>query len=190
MLILCKHTSETVTRSRDCVYLIHMYEQSGIRSCYEYWNIGYCVLTQIKLVNINSTDIVDGRPSIVLGLMWTIILYFQVTLPLVNLHKCQKCQISKCNVYNLEYWFLEIQKCCYLRHFRHVQISKNLITILQSLSNISTCRCLLFCRYLFTHWHIDVLHFRIMQSCLVMCNIMLTLYGLTFACTQKTKYNL
>lgn len=33
---------------------------------------------QIKLVNINSTDIVDGRPSIVLGLMWTIILYYQV----------------------------------------------------------------------------------------------------------------
>ncbi|XP_028808913.1 nesprin-1 isoform X6 [Denticeps clupeoides] len=32
----------------------------------------------IKLVNINSTDIVDGRPSIVLGLVWTIILYFQI----------------------------------------------------------------------------------------------------------------
>uniref|UniRef100_A0A3B4V828 Calponin-homology (CH) domain-containing protein n=1 Tax=Seriola dumerili TaxID=41447 RepID=A0A3B4V828_SERDU len=33
---------------------------------------------RIKLVNINSTDIVDGRPSIVLGLVWTIILYFQI----------------------------------------------------------------------------------------------------------------
>ncbi|XP_039981906.1 nesprin-1-like [Xiphias gladius] len=33
---------------------------------------------KIKLVNINSTDIVDGRPSIVLGLVWTIILYFQI----------------------------------------------------------------------------------------------------------------
>ncbi|XP_060687141.1 nesprin-1-like [Hemiscyllium ocellatum] len=33
---------------------------------------------RIKLVNINSTDIVDGRPSIVLGLIWTIILYFQI----------------------------------------------------------------------------------------------------------------
>ncbi|KAM4529485.1 nesprin-1 isoform 3-T3 [Fundulus diaphanus] len=32
----------------------------------------------IRLVNINSTDIVDGRPSIVLGLVWTIILYFQI----------------------------------------------------------------------------------------------------------------
>lgn len=36
------------------------------------------LLSQIKLVNINATDIADGRPSIVLGLMWTIILYFQV----------------------------------------------------------------------------------------------------------------
>lgn len=30
-------------------------------------------------MNINATDIADGRPSIVLGLIWTIILYFQVT---------------------------------------------------------------------------------------------------------------
>ncbi|PAA68132.1 hypothetical protein BOX15_Mlig010703g1, partial [Macrostomum lignano] len=33
---------------------------------------------QIKLVNINPADIVDGKPTIVLGLMWTIILYFQI----------------------------------------------------------------------------------------------------------------
>ncbi|XP_061126959.1 nesprin-1-like [Syngnathus typhle] len=44
---------------------------------------------KIKLVNINSTDIVDGRPSIVLGLVWTIILYFQIeeltcSLPLIQ----------------------------------------------------------------------------------------------------------
>jgi hypothetical protein len=34
---------------------------------------------QIKLVNINASDVVDGRPAVVLGLIWTIILYFQVT---------------------------------------------------------------------------------------------------------------
>ncbi|KAK3865215.1 hypothetical protein Pcinc_029165 [Petrolisthes cinctipes] len=33
---------------------------------------------RIKLVNINPTDLVDGRPSVVLGLIWTIILYFQI----------------------------------------------------------------------------------------------------------------
>uniref|UniRef100_A0A3B5MLU5 Calponin-homology (CH) domain-containing protein n=1 Tax=Xiphophorus couchianus TaxID=32473 RepID=A0A3B5MLU5_9TELE len=32
----------------------------------------FCV--QIKLVNINIPDIIDGRPSIILGLVWTIIL--------------------------------------------------------------------------------------------------------------------
>jgi len=30
------------------------------------------------MVNINPSDVVDGKPSIVLGLIWTIILYFQV----------------------------------------------------------------------------------------------------------------
>lgn len=35
---------------------------------------------RIKLVNINPADLVDGRPPVVLGLIWTIILYFQVSL--------------------------------------------------------------------------------------------------------------
>jgi len=30
------------------------------------------------MVNINASDVVDGKPAIVLGLIWTIILYFQV----------------------------------------------------------------------------------------------------------------
>ena len=33
---------------------------------------------QVKLVNINIPDIIDGRPSIVLGLIWTIILHCHV----------------------------------------------------------------------------------------------------------------
>ncbi|KAL1467852.1 hypothetical protein MTO96_041868, partial [Rhipicephalus appendiculatus] len=33
---------------------------------------------RIKLVNINATDVVDGKPAIVLGLIWTIILHFQI----------------------------------------------------------------------------------------------------------------
>jgi nesprin-1 len=33
---------------------------------------------KIKLVNINSADLVDGKPAVVLGLIWTIILYFQI----------------------------------------------------------------------------------------------------------------
>ena len=33
---------------------------------------------EIKLVNIRGEDIVDGNPKLTLGLIWTIILYFQV----------------------------------------------------------------------------------------------------------------
>ncbi|EDO37708.1 predicted protein [Nematostella vectensis] len=33
---------------------------------------------KIKLVNIRSDDIVDGNPKLTLGLIWTIILYFQI----------------------------------------------------------------------------------------------------------------
>lgn len=33
---------------------------------------------QIKLVNINIPDIIDGKPSIILGLIWTIILQYHV----------------------------------------------------------------------------------------------------------------
>lgn len=38
---------------------------------------------RIKLVNINAADLVDGRPAVVLGLIWTIILYFQVRMLLL-----------------------------------------------------------------------------------------------------------
>ncbi|KAH8860982.1 Nesprin-1 [Schistosoma japonicum] len=33
---------------------------------------------KIKLVNINPADVVDGKPAIVLGLIWSIILFFQI----------------------------------------------------------------------------------------------------------------
>ena len=41
-------------------------------------NSTFCFNLQIKLVNINASDIVDGRPPVILGLIWTIILYFQI----------------------------------------------------------------------------------------------------------------
>uniref|UniRef100_A0A674E2X4 Calponin-homology (CH) domain-containing protein n=1 Tax=Salmo trutta TaxID=8032 RepID=A0A674E2X4_SALTR len=36
--------------------------------------------SQIKLVNINIPDIIDGKPSIILGLIWTIIMQYHVSL--------------------------------------------------------------------------------------------------------------
>jgi nesprin-1 len=49
-------------------------------------------------VNINASDVVDGKPAVVLGLIWTIILYFQVAettarmrnLPCHSLVQCAK----------------------------------------------------------------------------------------------------
>uniref|UniRef100_A0A8C5NYY1 Spectrin repeat containing, nuclear envelope 1 n=1 Tax=Jaculus jaculus TaxID=51337 RepID=A0A8C5NYY1_JACJA len=52
----------------------------------------------IKLVNINSTDIADGRPSIVLGLIWTIILYFQIEELTSNLPQLQSLSSSASSV--------------------------------------------------------------------------------------------
>ncbi|KAI7804943.1 putative nesprin-1-like, partial [Triplophysa rosa] len=53
---------------------------------------------RIKLVNINATDIADGRPSIVLGLMWTIILYFQIEELTSNLTALQALSSSASSV--------------------------------------------------------------------------------------------
>lgn len=36
------------------------------------------VCSQVKLVNIRNDDIADGNPKLTLGLIWTIILHFQV----------------------------------------------------------------------------------------------------------------
>lgn len=42
-----------------------------------YWRILYAP-SQVKLVNIRNDDIADGNPKLTLGLIWTIILHFQV----------------------------------------------------------------------------------------------------------------
>lgn len=39
----------------------------------------YSALQQVKLVNISSNDIVDGNPKLTLGLVWSIILHWQVS---------------------------------------------------------------------------------------------------------------
>lgn len=46
---------------------------------------------KIKLVNIRAEDIVDGNPKLTLGLIWTIILHFQVSLFYIRIHiLCRK----------------------------------------------------------------------------------------------------
>lgn len=48
-------------------------------------------------MNINPTDLVDGRPSVVLGLIWTVILYFQVGASPIFHHdyRCRACTSRK-----------------------------------------------------------------------------------------------
>lgn len=42
--------------------------------------LGFLRYKKIKLVNIRPEDIVDGNPKLTLGLIWTIILHFQVSV--------------------------------------------------------------------------------------------------------------
>lgn len=51
--------------------LDELYVESAIKNYF---------LNQIRLVNIRSDEIVDGNPKLTLGLIWTIILHFQVRL--------------------------------------------------------------------------------------------------------------
>ena len=46
-------------------------------------------LFQIKLVNISSNDVVDGNPKLILGLVWAIILHWQV-----NVHVHQRSIVT------------------------------------------------------------------------------------------------
>uniref|UniRef100_A0A146MG57 Calponin-homology (CH) domain-containing protein n=1 Tax=Schistosoma mansoni TaxID=6183 RepID=A0A146MG57_SCHMA len=36
----------------------------------------------LRLVNIDSSDIVDCRSKLILGLIWTLILHYSITIPL------------------------------------------------------------------------------------------------------------
>lgn len=51
------------------------------------FNLFSVLFYKIKLVNINVSDIIDGRPSIILGLIWTIILHCHVSL----VDSCSHC---------------------------------------------------------------------------------------------------
>lgn len=52
----------------------------------------------VKLVNVHPNDIVDGNPKLTLGLIWTIILHFQVSSsPLLNY--MTRCTEKICNAH-------------------------------------------------------------------------------------------
>lgn len=57
---------------------------------------------KIKLVNIRAEDIVDGNPKLTLGLIWTIILHFQVSLDIKN-SKQKVWKVCKTFLLNFSY---------------------------------------------------------------------------------------
>jgi len=54
---------------------------------------------KIKLVNIRAEDIVDGNPKLTLGLIWTIILHFQVSFAsrFINVTITWRQERDRCN---------------------------------------------------------------------------------------------
>uniref|UniRef100_A0A3Q2Y142 Si:ch211-165e15.1 n=1 Tax=Hippocampus comes TaxID=109280 RepID=A0A3Q2Y142_HIPCM len=52
--------------------------------------LDYLKRRQVKLVNIRNDDITDGNPKLTLGLIWTIILHFQVSVIIVWLDMTAK----------------------------------------------------------------------------------------------------
>lgn len=52
-------------------------------STFFFVNIDTIINFQVKLVNISSNDIVDGSPKLILGLVWSIILHWQVNLAFI-----------------------------------------------------------------------------------------------------------
>lgn len=53
--------------------------------------LDYLRFKKVKLVNIRAEDIVDGNPKLTLGLIWTIILHYQVSSSLAySLHAAER----------------------------------------------------------------------------------------------------
>jgi len=53
---------------------------------------------QVRLESIGAEDIVDGNPRLILGLIWTIILRFQIqeiVIDVVSLFICRQQKIKK-----------------------------------------------------------------------------------------------
>ncbi|KAL7888646.1 hypothetical protein AOLI_G00036200 [Acnodon oligacanthus] len=48
----------------------------------------------VRVVNIDATDIAEGRPSIILALIWNIIVYFQLKKVTGNLERCFSSSVS------------------------------------------------------------------------------------------------
>jgi Calponin homology (CH) domain len=74
----------------------------------------------VKLVNIRPDDITDGNPKLTLGLIWTIILHFQVSFSRSRL----LCIVEVIAV-NLPNWPARLWLLCDLSHHRDHKIHQS-----------------------------------------------------------------
>ncbi|XP_059338437.1 plectin isoform X2 [Ammospiza nelsoni] len=70
-------------RERDILRTLRLPREKGRMRFHKLQNVqialNYLKHRQVKLVNIRNDDIADGNPKLTLGLIWTIILHFQIS---------------------------------------------------------------------------------------------------------------
>ncbi|XP_054638401.1 plectin-like isoform X34 [Dunckerocampus dactyliophorus] len=76
-------SGETLLRERNMVTRVQLPREKGRMRFHKLQNVqialDFLKHRQVKLVNIRNDDIADGNPKLTLGLIWTIILHFQVS---------------------------------------------------------------------------------------------------------------
>eukprot|EP00063_Salmo_salar_P048903 XP_014023738.1 PREDICTED: plectin-like isoform X32 [Salmo salar] len=81
-------SGETLARERDVVRNLRLPREKGRMRFHKLQNVqialDFLKHRQVKLVNIRNDDIADGNPKLTLGLIWTIILHFQISDIQVN----------------------------------------------------------------------------------------------------------
>ncbi|XP_073714527.1 plectin a [Misgurnus anguillicaudatus] len=81
-------SGETLPRERDSVRNSRLPREKGRMRFHKLQNVqialDFLKHRQVKLVNIRNDDIADGNPKLTLGLIWTIILHFQISDIQVN----------------------------------------------------------------------------------------------------------
>ncbi|XP_067999069.1 dystonin isoform X3 [Melanerpes formicivorus] len=76
-------SGDTLPRERDFLKTLRLPREKGRMCFHRLQNVqialDYLKKRQVKLVNIRNDDITDGNPKLTLGLIWTIILHFQIS---------------------------------------------------------------------------------------------------------------
>ncbi|XP_051827318.1 plectin isoform X13 [Antechinus flavipes] len=76
-------SGDSLPRERDVIRNLRLPREKGRMRFHKLQNVqialDYLRHRQVKLVNIRNDDIADGNPKLTLGLIWTIILHFQIS---------------------------------------------------------------------------------------------------------------